>query len=255
MYTAVTPLQEALTRRVRRTLYLLWAGAGFVLLIGAINIAQSVARARAAHAGASWRLASRSGPARFQVGAATDRSKRWCRQRWAGPAASRLARQSFRYSRSPAWTTCPTRRTSGMDAATRLLRRWPSRRWSGLLIGLVPATTARPVTINQTCWATAADSAPADARRSCFGVRWWSTQVALSVVLLIAATLLFTSFRHLLGLDAGFTATGVVTATIFPPPSRYPDAQAVVDASGSRPRAGARDSRRSDAPASRRTSR
>ena len=54
------------------------------------------------------------------------------------------------------------------------------------------------------------------------------TQVGLSVVLLIGATLLFTSVRHLLGLDAGFTATGVVTATIFPPPSRYPNAPAVV---------------------------
>src|SRR4030095_1874379 len=36
---------------------------------------------------------------------------------------------------------------------------------------------------------------------------------------------LFTSLRYLLDVaatDAGFNATGVVTATIFPPPSRYP---------------------------------
>src|SRR5262245_60737054 len=38
MYSAVTPLQEALTRPIRRTLYFLWAGAGVVLLIGAFNI-------------------------------------------------------------------------------------------------------------------------------------------------------------------------------------------------------------------------
>jgi predicted permease len=48
-------------------------------------------------------------------------------------------------------------------------------------------------------------------------------QVALSLVLLVAGTLLLTSFRHLLQVDGGFTATGVVTATVFPPPSRYPD--------------------------------
>ena len=53
-------------------------------------------------------------------------------------------------------------------------------------------------------------------------------QVGLSVVLLIGATLLFASFRHLLGIDAGFTGTGVVTATIFPPVSRYPNAETVV---------------------------
>jgi predicted permease len=54
------------------------------------------------------------------------------------------------------------------------------------------------------------------------------TQVALSVVLLIGATLLLTSFRHLLHVDGGFNAAGVVTGTVFPPPSRYPDAAAVV---------------------------
>jgi predicted permease len=51
-----------------------------------------------------------------------------------------------------------------------------------------------------------------------------ATQVALSVLLLTAATLLLTSFRHLLSLDPGFSAEGVVTASIFPPPSRYPNA-------------------------------
>ena len=46
MYTAVTPLQDALTRKVRRILYLLWGGAAFVLLIGVLNIANlSLARA------------------------------------------------------------------------------------------------------------------------------------------------------------------------------------------------------------------
>jgi putative ABC transport system permease protein len=46
MYTAVTPLQQALTRNVRRTLYLLWGAVGFVLLIGAINLG-NLALARA----------------------------------------------------------------------------------------------------------------------------------------------------------------------------------------------------------------
>ena len=44
MYTAVTPLQDALTRSVRRTLYLLWGGAAFVLLIGAHQHRESGAR-------------------------------------------------------------------------------------------------------------------------------------------------------------------------------------------------------------------
>lgn len=53
-------------------------------------------------------------------------------------------------------------------------------------------------------------------------------QVAASVVLLAGATLLLTSFRHLLAIDPGFAPEGVTTATIFPPPSRYPDQRSVV---------------------------
>ena len=78
------------------------------------------------------------------------------------------------------------------------------------------------------CSPTAAASAQADAATRLFGRGLVVTQVALSVVLLIGATLLLTSFRHLLRVDAGFTAARVTTATIFPPPSRYPDAPAVV---------------------------
>ncbi|MGH9176379.1 MAG: ABC transporter permease, partial [Vicinamibacterales bacterium] len=66
MYTAATPLQEALTRRIRQTLYLLWAGAGFVLLIGTINIANlSLARGNARRRELATRLAL--GAARFQL--------------------------------------------------------------------------------------------------------------------------------------------------------------------------------------------
>src|SRR5262249_2075286 len=41
-YTTVEPLQEMLVRDVKGTLYLLWAGAVFVLLIGGVNIANLV---------------------------------------------------------------------------------------------------------------------------------------------------------------------------------------------------------------------
>src|SRR5262245_25341557 len=66
MYSAATPLEEAMTRRVRRTLYLLWAGAAFVLLIGTINIANlSLARAGTRRRELATRRAL--GAARFQM--------------------------------------------------------------------------------------------------------------------------------------------------------------------------------------------
>ena len=90
MYTAVTPLQEALTRGVRRILYLLWGGAGFVLLIGAINIA-NLSLARASARRASWPRGWRSGRGRFQVDAATDHRRRACRPRSAAWLAARAS--------------------------------------------------------------------------------------------------------------------------------------------------------------------
>jgi predicted permease len=53
-------------------------------------------------------------------------------------------------------------------------------------------------------------------------------QVACSVILLIGAVLLLASFRNLLAIDVGFDRERVVTATIFPPPSRYPETADVV---------------------------
>ena len=47
-------------------------------------------------------------------------------------------------------------------------------------------------------------------------------------MLLIGAVLLLASFRNLLAIDVGFDRERVVTATIFPPPSRYPDQAAVI---------------------------
>src|SRR5438270_7077509 len=41
-HTVVSPLEEMLVGRVRSSLYLLWGGAAFVLLIGAVNVANLV---------------------------------------------------------------------------------------------------------------------------------------------------------------------------------------------------------------------
>ena len=66
MYSAVTSLQEALTRPIRRTLYLLWAGAGVVLLIGAFNVANlTLARANGRRRELATRVALGAG--RLQV--------------------------------------------------------------------------------------------------------------------------------------------------------------------------------------------
>ena len=224
MYTAVTRLQDALTRKVRRILYLLWGGAGFVLLIGALNIANlSLARSSVRARELATRLALGAG--RFRVtrqlvlegvllagtgGLAGVAVGVWIlRMLVSGGMANVPNAGSVRID----WTV------AGATIAVSVL--------VGVLIGFVPAATASRLNLQ-----------PALAEGNRLGTGGRGTrlfrrglvvaQVALSVVLLVGAGLLLSSVRNLLAVDAGFDAERVTTATIFPPPSRYTDQRAVV---------------------------
>jgi putative ABC transport system permease protein len=224
MYTAVTLLQGALTRSVRSILYLFWGGAAFVLLIGALNITNmSLARSSTRARELATRLALGAG--RFRVArqlilegvllAEVGGLASWAVGVW---ILKTLSSNGMAYMPNASsvhmdWTV------AGFTLAISVL--------VGVAIGSVPATSLGRLNINQVL-----------AERSRLGTSgratrlvWRGvvvTQVAFSVVLLIGAALLLTSFRNLLAVDAGFEAERVTTATIFPPPSRYPDQHALV---------------------------
>ena len=223
MYTAVTPLQEALTRRVRRTLYLLWAGAGFVLLIGTINIANlSLARGSARRRELATRLAL--GAARFQL-ARQLTIEAMVPAALGGAAGVAVGAAILQALTLTGLNDLPNATDVRMNA-TSLFFVAAASLAVGLLIGLVTATMAWATSINQTL-GDGSRFGTSGRTAQLFRRVLVTTQVALSVILLIAASLFFTSFRHLISLDAGFSASGVLTATIFPPPSRYPNQQAV----------------------------
>jgi predicted permease len=223
MYTAVTPLQDALTRGVRRMLYLLWGGAAFVLLIGALNIANlSLARASARARELATRVAL--GASRFRV----------ARQLivegvllagvggLAGIAVGIWIVRTLVFS---GMTNMPNAASVQMDwviagfiMAIAVL--------VGVLIGLVPAMTLDRLDLNQVLSEGSRSGTDGRAKRL-FRRGLVVAQVAFSVVLLMGAGLMWASFRNLLAVDAGFDAERVTTATIFPPPSRYKDPQAV----------------------------
>ncbi len=222
MFSLVTPLQEALTRPVSRTLYLLWAGAAFVLLIGAINVANlSLARASRRRRELATRLAL--GAARFHLvrqlvveamvptllGGAVGLAVGTAVLQWLWSAGLLPGSSEVRIG-APA---------VGFIAAASIV--------VGLLIGLAPTVTGGAASLNQVL-GDGSRTGTSGRRARLLRRGLVVAQVALSVVLLIAATLLFTSFRHLLGLDAGFTPAGVATATVFPPPARYPNAESVL---------------------------
>jgi len=224
MYTAVTPLQHALTRNVRGTLYLLWGGAAFVLLIGVLNIANLVL---ARSSGRLRELATRLalGASRFRVtrqlivegvilaglgGIASVAIGAWLLDTMSSTAVSNMPNAG---SVAIDWTVLVYIAAVCVGVAA--------------FIGLMPAATLGRLNITQTL---------ADGSRLGTGGRGTRlfrrglvvAQVGFSVVLLIGAGLLLTSFRNLLAVDAGFQAERVTTATIFPPPSRYKDQSAVV---------------------------
>ena len=146
MYTVVTPLQEALTREIRGTLYLLWGAAGFVLLIGAINIV-NVARARA-------RLRARELATRLSLGAGWDHVTRQLVIEGLMPAAIggvasvAVGAAILRALRAGGVDQLPNAAQVQVDvtawafvAAVSVL--------VGLLIGLVPAASMAGVVVNQ----------------------------------------------------------------------------------------------------------
>jgi putative ABC transport system permease protein len=224
MYTAVTPLQEALTRNVRGILYLLWGGVAFVLLIGGINIANlALARSSVRARELATRLALGAGRVRLTRqlilegallagigGLASVGVGAWILRRLASNGMENIPNAAFIQMD---WTVV------AFTMAVSIL--------VGVLIGLVPAATLGRLSINQ---GLAEGSRLGTGGRA---TRLYQrglvvTQVAFSVVLLMGAGLLLTSFRNLLAVDAGFRAERVTTATIFPPPSRYNDQGAVV---------------------------
>jgi predicted permease len=222
MYTTVTPLQAALTRGVRRILYLLWGGAAFVLLIGALNIANlSLARAS---------VRAREMATRVALGASGFRITRQLIIEGlllAGIGGlSSLALGGWMLRRSAEIADLPNAGSVRIDWAVVIFTLAMSS-FVGVLIGLVPAATASRLDVNQVL-AEGSRLGTAGRATRLFRRGLVAAQVAFSVVLLIGAVLLLTSFRNLLAVDAGFRPERVTTATIFPPPSRYADERAVV---------------------------
>ncbi|HYN07309.1 MAG TPA: ABC transporter permease [Vicinamibacterales bacterium] len=224
MYTAVTPLQDALTRGVSRILYLLWGGVAFVLLIGTLNIANlSLARASVRARELATQLALGAGRLRVTRqlilegvllagigGVAGVGVAIWILRTL---VSSGLANLPNAASLQMGWTVI------GFTLAVSVV--------VGVLIGLVPAATLNRLNLNQVL-AEGSRGGTTGRTTNLFRRGLVVAQVACSVVLLIGAGLLLTSFRNLLAVDAGFDAQRVTTATIFPPPSRYKDPAAVV---------------------------
>ncbi len=221
--TFVAPLQQELVGEVSGTLYLLWAGVLFVLLIGTVNLAnltlaratarvKEISRRQALGAGRgriarqllseSLLLASAGGALGIAFGAlALEGLHSWGMDHLPRGSEIAIGGTSF-------WVTC---------GITVLV---------GLALGLLPLSQ-----IPKECHLEAlqeegrsgtASHGTQRLRRSLVVV-----QVAFAFVLLVGAGLLFASLRKVLAVQPGFEPEGVLTATLSLPPSRYADAAAL----------------------------
>jgi putative ABC transport system permease protein len=218
-HTVAAPLKDFLVKDIKGILFLLWGGAAFVLLIGALNIA-NLALARA-----------------------SARTKEFATRLALGASHLQIARQLIVENVIIALAGCAGGLLLGMDALQALgqigLDRFPRAAevhvssavivfalavsvLTGVFIALVPF--AGIVKMNLTKALRESSRTGTGGRRS-RGVRQALavTQIAFAFVLLAGAGLLFASFRRLLNVDPGFTTDSVLTASSSAPHASYAD--------------------------------
>jgi predicted permease len=222
-HSVVVSLQDEVVRDVRQTLYLLWAGAVFVLLIGGVNLANLFLMRSTVR----WReLATR-----HAIGASLARVGRqvltettmlamfggvggivagW----WILHLLARLDLEML-----------PRSHEIGIDwlsAATMLALAAAV----GVASGLIPLVRLAGINITDAL-RDAGRSGTASAAAGRLRRLLVTAQIALAFVLLIGAALLLASFRAVLAIDPGFEPAGVVTAAITLPASAYRDPPAL----------------------------
>jgi putative ABC transport system permease protein len=221
--TVVVPLQDELVRDVRATLYLLWAGALFVLLVGGVNLANLFLMRSAAR----WReLATR-----HAIGASVARVGRQLLTETTVLAISGGAMGMaagwwvLRYTTGLERDVLPRSHEIRLDwqAAGAMLALAAA---VGVVTGLVPLVRLSRINVTDAL-RDAGRSGTVGTAASRLRRLLATAQVALAFMLLIGAALLLASFRAVLAIDPGFDPAGVVTAAINLPSSAYRDQSAL----------------------------
>jgi len=222
-HTTVEPLHDDLVRGVKPTLYLLWGGALFVLLIGCVNVANLVlVRSRARLKELATRLALGAGRLRVARQLVTEGLLLTLVSAALGlltgyAVLQLLGRFDIR--------DLPMGYAIGMDAGVVAYTLAISAA-IGIVLGLIPVASALPANLTSVLreeGRTGTSGVGARTLRRALVV----AQVGFAFVLLVGAGLLFASFRRVLSVDPGFNADRVLTASVDLPRSRYKDSDAL----------------------------
>jgi predicted permease len=216
-YTAVERLQDVMVRDVRRILFLLWGGALFVLLIGALNVA-NLALVRFAMRGKEIATRLALGASRGQL------IRQFVTENLLltlGGAAAGLALGAglLRGLALAGADRLPRAHEIHMDAVS-VAASLGAALVIGVALGCLPLLgTLRGnivSALHESARSATAGGAARNVRRGLV-----VAQVGCTFVLLLGAAMLLASFRALLHVDPGFRAAGVLTASTSAPRARY----------------------------------
>jgi predicted permease len=222
-HTVVTGWHDHLVKGVKTTLYLMWGGALFVLLIGCVNVANLVlVRARTRQKELATRLALGGG--RWQLARQLVIEGVMLSLIAAG-AGILLGQAALRAVGTMNLQDLPYGSDIGLDGPVVLYALGLSIA-IGFVIGLIPVLAVLPSNLNQVLREEGRGSSGGHGARRLRRVLIVA-QVASTFVLLVGAGLLFASFRKVLKIDAGFSTERLLTASVSLPRARYADDDAV----------------------------
>jgi predicted permease len=216
-HSVVKGLQDHLVDSVRGTLYLLWAGVAFLLVIGCVNVTNLVlvrSAGRTKELAMRHTLGARFGDIARQVIVETT-----ILTLVAGVLGLVIGSWALGLLGTVALEQIPraseiglTARTLGFTIALAL--------GLGALIGALPLLGLRSMTLAQVV-REEGRSGTAGPRTRAVRRALVTAQVALAFMLLAGAGLLVASFERVMAVDAGFEPDSVLTGTVSPPGTRY----------------------------------
>jgi predicted permease len=216
-HTRVERYPDRLVKAVKPTLYLLWGGAFFVLLIGCVNVANLVlVRTRVRLKELATRLALGAGPGQVARQLVVENLLLTLAAAALGLAFGATALRGLSAFNLQDLPYASDVRLDG----TSVLFTLGLSLVIGVVMGLLPVATVLSANLT---------SVLREEGRASSGGRGARTlrrtlvvaEVAFTLVLLVGAGLLLASFRKVLAVDPGFVAEGVATASVSLPRTRY----------------------------------
>jgi predicted permease len=217
--TRVVNYEDDLVRDVRSTLYLLWGGVLFVLLIGCVNIANLVmVRSTLRRRELATRLAFGAGRLRVTRQLLTESV---VLTGVGGSVGLLVGYWGMDLLETLGIDRLPRAQEIAMDGA---VIGWTLglALFVGFLIGIIPVYGALRTDIGTVFQE---DGITGTSSRASLLVRRLlvTAQVAAALILLIGAGLMLASFREILDLDLGYETESVLTGQVALPPAGYPD--------------------------------